>query len=130
MNTLEEGDVGMSRIPRAVHGATLVSGGVLAGLAYEVVGRPFDIARRAMHIQQLSHPSNVTPVASLRTFVHMVKDDGMSMFFRDPFVSTSGTSATRTVHQRIYAALRILGRAGPWGVGFLIYESFGPGLGP
>jgi len=39
-------------LPRVVHGFTLVAGGVTAGLAYEVVCRPFDVARRLAHIEQ------------------------------------------------------------------------------
>ena len=38
---------------RIVHGVTLVGGGVVAGLAYEVVCRPFDNARRWVHLDDL-----------------------------------------------------------------------------
>src|ERR1700676_2700037 len=45
-------------VPRAVHGVTLVSGGVVAGLAYELVSRPFDVARQLVRQDKAVYARN------------------------------------------------------------------------
>ncbi|KAJ3551531.1 hypothetical protein NM688_g4648 [Phlebia brevispora] len=39
--------------PRIVHAITLVTGGAIAGLAYEVCCRPWDAARKAVHVDRV-----------------------------------------------------------------------------
>lgn len=48
--------------------------------------------------------------------------DGIGVFFRS---TTSTVTESRTKYHRI---LRTMGRVGPWGVGFLVWEICGPGL--
>ena len=110
--------------PRTVHGLTLVSGGVVAGLAYEILSRPFDAARRAVQLNGMSNTGNREP--PMRVVLLKVKQDGLGSFFRDADSATAspGSAASR----RLYMALRTLARVGPWGVGFLVWEALGPGI--
>jgi hypothetical protein len=112
--------------PRTVHGIVLVSGGVVAGLAYEIICRPFDVARKVVHLQSISHrKSRSASLALTRTF----QDEGLLFFFRDPsVVHNLKEPAMSAARRRLYRVLRTLGRLGPWGVGFLVWEAFGPGL--
>jgi hypothetical protein len=120
---------------------------VVAGVAYEYVGRPFDAVRREWLVSHAtSLPVNSpTPTASPSPQVHdnsllrrrvvpplpmLVKDiytsGGLRAFFQSP-VSISSAPTTGW-QSRIYPVLRTLGRVGPWGVGFLVWEAFGPGI--
>lgn len=127
-----------TQIPRSVHGACLVSGGVISGLAYEMTGRPFDVARRTVRLYKVSHPvhgpqtmrNKANPI--FRALVNKFQSDGVVSFFRneiDTGASAQG-SGESVLRRRLYSTLRILGRVGPWGVGFLIWEALGPGLTP
>jgi hypothetical protein len=113
--------------PRTVHGFVLVSGGVVAGLAYEFLCRPFDVARKTVHLHRISHELKDRSAASVLT--RKLQEEGLLFFFRDPSATNdpSGSSVPVT-RRRLYAVLRTLGRLGPWGVGFLAWEAFGPGL--
>lgn len=107
-------------IPRIVHAMTLVTGGACAGLAYELASRPWDIARKVVHIDRVTAPSEHHSMAVL--LLHKVKTEGLSSFFVNPtnLPRESPSSHTRRV-------LRTLARVGPWGVGFLVWEAFRPG---
>lgn len=113
--------------PRTIHGIVLVSGGVVAGLAYELLCRPFDVARKVVHLDSISHElkDRSASLALTRKF----QEEGLLFFFRDPLavhnIKGPAESATR---RRLYNVARTLGRLGPWGVGFLVWEAFGPGL--
>lgn len=118
-----------SHIPRIVHGTCLVTGGVLAGLAYELSSRPFDEARRVVHAHYVSQPSNRTVAAALRALEDKARTDGIKYFFREARVhDTSSYETESLLRRRVRYTLRVLGRVGPWGVGFLIWEIYGPGL--
>jgi hypothetical protein len=108
--------------PRIVHAATLVSGGAVAGLAYEVVCRPIDHSRRAHYLQETHNKGDRSII---RTLSHKLKEDGILSFFKDPSSHLHETPSSRP---RLHAFLRTLARVGPWGVGFLVWESLGPGL--
>ena len=97
---------------RIVHSTTIVTGGLFAGLAYELVCRPFDVARRSLHDTQ--HSIGTTLITKFR-------EEGVLAFFRDP-TRTALSSGSG------YTWLRTLARLGPWGVGFLVWENFGPEL--
>jgi hypothetical protein len=100
--------------PRVVHSTTIVTGGMLAGLSYELVCRPFDVARRCIHISTIEgHRHSIRQVLA-----NKVREDGLLSFFRDPMASLSASNNTW---------LRMLGRVGPWGVAFLAWENLGPG---
>ncbi|KAF8831715.1 hypothetical protein F5879DRAFT_1009968 [Lentinula edodes] len=115
-------------IPKMIHSFALVSGGVLAGLAYEFTGRPWDHARRIVHLQKLQNPTEYAPWwAIFRQF----RQEGLSGFFANPALAHAPNpdpSIGSGYRPKLTVALRTLGRVGPWGIGFLIYESFGPGL--
>lgn len=116
--------------PRVVHGVTLVSGGVIAGLAYELLSRPWDVARRQVHLDQ-SHslatnsPRNYT----ISILARKLRDDGPLSFFQLPASLHEESPSTGVGRRRLYTTLRTLARVGPWGVGFLVWEAFGPGEG-
>lgn len=119
--------------PRTVHGITLVAGGVTAGLAYEMFTRPFDVARRAVHLERIAAANAAPPrlpSSLVAAVAHKLKDDGVISFFRDPANTASNTPiiSREGVRRRLMSASRMLARVGPWGVGFLVWESLGPGL--
>ncbi|THV07934.1 hypothetical protein K435DRAFT_741410 [Dendrothele bispora CBS 962.96] len=113
-------------ISRTVHGVTLVSGGVLAGLAYEYIGRPFDHARRIVHLHEVAHPRDSH--APLVVFKELRENP--VVFFRNPSPAVEDLSkpTLSSGRQRLLVVLRALSRVGPWGIGFLAWEAFGPGL--
>ncbi|KAJ3741801.1 hypothetical protein DFH05DRAFT_249899 [Lentinula detonsa] len=118
----------MRHIPRTIYGLTLVSGGVLAGLAYELTGRPWDHARRIVHMQKLQKPNERILWSAI---LHQFRQDGLPVFFQNPALATaknSDSSVYRGYRPKMAVALRTLGRVGPWGIGFLIYASFGPDM--
>jgi len=106
--------------PRFVHGITLVTGGVFAGLAYEFVSRPWDLARRAVPLDRGRRS------AALIIF-QKFRDDGAIAFFRDPSPHTASIHSPNK-HRRLRSTLRTLARVGPWGFGFLAWEAFGNSL--
>lgn len=114
-------------IPRILHGVTLVTGGALAGLAYEYVSRPFDAARKAVKIEGVIHPGE--RYSPWQALIRKFRDDGLPYFFRDPAASHfEHNSGTHHKYKRLASMLRILGRVGPWGVGFLVWEAYGPSI--
>jgi len=135
-NVIESRKFGGSRtqsvthhFPRIVHGIILVSGGVIAGLAYEIVSRPFDVARKVVQQDNIAYGRGRCRSTGMVAVVQKVRQDGCLVFFRDSFwadnsVKSPGSAGSR----RMYAALRTLARVGPWGIGFLVWEAFGPGL--
>jgi len=108
--------------PRAIHAATLVSGGAVAGLAYELVCRPIDHSRRAYYLQGVHDKGDYSIVRALSC---KLKEDGVLSLFKDPGAHLHNTPSSRP---RLHAFLRTIARVGPWGVGFLVWESLGPGL--
>ncbi|KAJ3728709.1 hypothetical protein C8R42DRAFT_272660 [Lentinula raphanica] len=116
----------MRHLPRIIFGFTLVSGGVLAGLAYELTGRPWDHARRIVHTLKLQDPNGRT---SWSAFLRQSRLEGLPVFFQNPAhttVKSPESCADRAYRPKLAMVLRTLGRVGPWGIGFLIYASFGP----
>ncbi|OBZ75426.1 hypothetical protein A0H81_04128 [Grifola frondosa] len=68
--------------PRIVHAITLVAGGTVAGLAYEIVCRPWDAARKAVHVDRLSPVSNGHSITTI--LLQKLRDDGLLSFFKNP----------------------------------------------
>lgn len=135
---------------RAVHAVTLVSGGVIAGLGYEMVCRPFDNARRVVHLADthrrgehirlaasnasVQFDTAVEPRLAVisRDIFQKIESDGLRYFFRDPQAIPlhvqAQASATSGSNRALYAFLRTMARLGPWGIGFLVWEGIGGGL--
>ncbi|KAG8828945.1 hypothetical protein FRC17_007290 [Serendipita sp. 399] len=136
---------------RIAQGVTLVAGGVIAGLGYEMVCRPFDHARRAVYLddmhrgaeqQGVSGSSSSSTAAGTRRVIspsrarivtgillQKLKTDGPLSFFVNPQLATHvQDTATQGSSRGIYALLRTLARVGPWGAGFLIFEAMGGSL--
>jgi len=67
--------------PRIVHGLTLVSGGVVAGLAYEFVSRPFDVARKVVQRDRIAHTRGRG--LAMMIVIEKIRQDGILIFFRD-----------------------------------------------
>ena len=108
--------------PRVVHAATLVSGGAVAGLAYEISCRPIDHSRRAYYLRGVHDKGDHSII---RILSHKLKEDGLLSLFKDPNSHLHDTPSSRP---RLHTFLRTVARVGPWGVGFLVWESLGPGL--
>jgi hypothetical protein len=114
-------------LPRVVHCFTLIAGGVTAGLAYEVVCRPWDVTRKLAEMERVQSLTTHRPRRYLiDSIARKIQDDGLLSFFRDAAGKEEGTLSTR--NQRLLVAGRTLGRVGPWGVAFLVWETFGPGI--
>ncbi|EKM55468.1 uncharacterized protein PHACADRAFT_173588 [Phanerochaete carnosa HHB-10118-sp] len=111
--------------PRVAHALTLVTGGAVAGLAYEMACRPWDIARKAVHVDRVVAAAEHHSVLSI--LLQKFRDDGWTSFFKRPTVHEHDSHAS-SAHRRLHALGRTLGRVGPWGIGFLAWEAFGPGL--
>jgi len=90
---------------------------VFAGLAYEFMCRPFDIARRAIYLDKLEYQEH-----SYRILRRRFTDDGPNFFFR-----SSNLPPACSVEQpsKLARFLRVIARVGPWGVGFLVWEAYG-----
>ncbi|KAH9842717.1 uncharacterized protein C8Q71DRAFT_734085 [Rhodofomes roseus] len=113
--------------PRTAHAITLVTGGALAGLAYEMICRPWDVARKVVHTDRVASSSQKH--SALKILSQKLRQDGLLSFFRDPHhvASHEGMSMT-PLRRRLYSTSRTVARVGPWGVGFLVWEAFGPGI--
>lgn len=113
--------------PRFAHGTVLVSGGVIAGVAYEFCGRPWDVARKVVHVNALSRKGSGRPSvkAAAHALLLKARSDGLSSYFQD---TNSVSHSPSGKYERLRATLRLLARVGPWGAGFLLWEAFGPGL--
>ncbi|KAJ7197159.1 hypothetical protein GGX14DRAFT_552434 [Mycena pura] len=121
------GDSLKRHLPQFLYGVTLVSGGVIAGISYEVIGRPWDAARHAMRLDRLTtHEHRSAPIV----IMHKIQEEGFFYLFRDPTaVNVDRITVTTHGHRRIYSVLRTLARVGPWGIGFLVYQAYDSGLG-
>lgn len=116
-------------LPRFTHAFTLVCGGMMAGLTYETFCRPWDVARRAIAFDRPHVPHLRSRQSSFSVLIQKLQEDGITSFFREHSAGCSKHSESRSnAHRRISSAVRTLARVGPWGVGFLVWESFGPGL--
>ncbi|KAG8947280.1 hypothetical protein FRC04_010856 [Tulasnella sp. 424] len=129
---------------RVGHGIVLVGGGVAAGLGYEFAGRPFDNARRIVHEQRLHsearssrRPLPITaPVQDpssfrliMRIVIAHIREHGVMSLLQNTAGGAAAASADAgrsPGYRRAVIALRALGRLGPWGVGFLMWEGFAP----
>ena len=110
---------------RVVHALTLVTGGAVAGLAYELSCRPWDIARKAVHIDRVVSTSGQHSTLSI--LMRKIQDEGWLVFFKHP-VTHEHDASSSSLHRRLHTLGRTLARVGPWGIGFLAWEAFGPGL--
>lgn len=90
---------------------------VFAGLAYEFTCRPFDIARRAIYLNNLERLEPPYKILQ-RRFI----ENGVTFFFQTNIMPQFQPVKQPTKWTRI---LRTIGRVGPWGVGFLIWEVYG-----
>lgn len=111
--------------PRVAHALTLVTGGAVAGLAYELACRPWDVARKAVRVDRVVAGAERHSVPAI--LLQKLRDDGWVSFFKPPVVHEHDPHAS-PMHRRLHALGRTLARVGPWGIGFLAWEAFGPGL--
>lgn len=111
---------------RVAYAGVLVGGGAIAGLTYEVVGRPFDNARHLARAEQLApHTPHRTLVQLLAT---KLRHEGPLSFLKDPLAQPVPPGYVPRWQQRLYSASRALARVGPWGVGFLAFEYWSPSV--
>ncbi|KAF9228582.1 hypothetical protein BS17DRAFT_772199 [Gyrodon lividus] len=117
------------QLPRVIHALTLVGGGALAGLAYESLCRPWDVARRVIELERVVPSHSTGSHSSLSTLIQKAREDGISSFFREQSAGLREPLKFQSnIQRRISFALRTLSRVGPWGMGFLMWEALGPGL--
>ena len=95
---------------------------VVAGLSYEHVCRPWDIARRTIHLERLKPYRNHE--SSFKILRGRMDVEGFQYFFKSDNLPHNPTEA-RSTYTTI---LRTAGRVGPWGLAFLVWEAYGPGL--
>ncbi|KAG9084910.1 hypothetical protein FRC07_013510 [Ceratobasidium sp. 392] len=124
---------------RIVQSLILVSGGVIGGVGHEIVGRPFDISRRVLHINE-THvrtermaSARTTPlprdsllnrtISAFNVLRETVREEGYLYFFRSP--TPTAFESDSSPYRRLHTALRTLGRVGPWGVAFVVWEATG-----
>jgi len=103
---------------RIVHGTLMVTGGVVAGLVYEFIGRPFEVMRS---LTRSSLPADKTLQGKnmLQIVLQRAQTRGITSFFRSAEVARTSS--------RTQSCLRLLGRVGPWGLAFWIWEVLGLG---
>jgi len=104
---------------RVIHGTLLVTGGVVAGLVYEFIGRPFEVMRSLTH-SSLPSEKALQSRSMLQIALYRARTRGIISFFRSAEVARSST--------RSQSFLRLLGRVGPWGLAFWIWEVLGLGI--
>ncbi|PBK83727.1 hypothetical protein ARMGADRAFT_667164 [Armillaria gallica] len=129
------------QFPRTIHGVTLVTGGVycpllsiklkfmnffqvVAGLAYEFVGRPWDVARRTVQLDRISSDHVGGKHSPLIALLNKFREEGLVYFFRNPYKVVDHAHSFSPSQRRLNTMLRTLGRVGPWGVGFLVWEAY------
>ncbi|TDL27304.1 hypothetical protein BD410DRAFT_762087 [Rickenella mellea] len=117
-------------LPRIVHGTWLVSGGVAAGLSYELVGRPWDVARRIVYLQRAHYSTTSSKYSPtiLQCISNHVRTEGLTSFFRRSSLTFDAETIYRAAPTRTQTAIRTLARVGPWGIAFLVWEALGPGI--
>ncbi|KIK97182.1 hypothetical protein PAXRUDRAFT_136834 [Paxillus rubicundulus Ve08.2h10] len=116
-------------LPRVTHALTLVGGGALAGLTYETLCRPWDVARRVIELENTLPSHSAKSHSPVSTLVRKAREDGIASFFREqPAALRKSLESQSSIQRRIFSARRTLVRVGPWGMGFLVWEALGPGL--
>ena len=98
---------------RVAYATTLVAGGAVAGLCYEVVGRPFDNARYLARLEQLT--PHTPPRTIPQLLIAKLKNDGAVSFLKDPNASQVAPEYAKAWQQRLFTTSRALARVGPWG---------------
>jgi len=104
---------------RLVHGTILVTGGVVAGVVYEFIGRPFEVMRTLTR-SSLPSERSLERGGLLDKALQRARKRGISSFFQSAEVARTSS--------RAQSCLRLLGRVGPWGLAFWIWEVLGLGL--
>ncbi|KAF8717827.1 hypothetical protein RHS02_09318, partial [Rhizoctonia solani] len=136
-----------SGINRFTQSLVLVAGGVVGGIGHELVGRPFDTARRILYIHdthtraKFAHGLKNQPhtdsgstilrdrtrhyrlTTSIRILRETARKEGILYFFRSP--TPTSFDSKSSPYQRLQTALRTLGRVGPWGIAFVVWEATG-----
>jgi len=72
-----------------------------------------------------------TPDQSISQIISgTLQNRGLLYFFRDPSAVIDHIEPDSALRRRAILGLRTLGRVGPWGIGFLVWEAYGSGLNP
>ena len=119
---------------RVAQAITIVTGGVLASLAAEVVGRPFRTSQRILQINSqltvdpYSHTKRTTP--SRTPLLDTLRSQGIRPFIQpDGVFRPDGMSQKSASARGSRALLRRMGwrmaAVGPWGFGFLVWAWVG-----
>jgi len=89
-----------------------------------MVCRPLDNARRTLYLDKISAYGHHSIA---RAILHQMRVEGISSLFKDS-MGHLHDSAPQTSRPRLSAFLRTLGRISPWGLAFIFFEAFGPGI--
>lgn len=117
----------LRNVPKIVNAIALIGGGVLAGLIYEAVSQPWDRVRRIIYVYRLEHPELQRSVPGI--VADAVRKEGLLTLVRDPAAVGTLLATPHPSPSWISNLARTLARVGPWGVGFLVWEAYGPGIG-
>lgn len=90
-----------------------------AGLVYEFIGRPFEVFRALTH-SSLPSERAMQSKGILQIAINRVQTRGILSMFQSADISRSSSRGQRY--------LRLLGRVGPWGLAFWIWEVLGLGM--
>lgn len=82
-----------------------------------------------VHLEHTVHASTKRSAASI--VAEQLRHNGVLAFFRHPIAlhPEGELPASGWLRKSSYNTIRALARVGPWGVGFLVWEAYGPGLG-
>ncbi|KAF9532312.1 hypothetical protein CPB83DRAFT_847633 [Crepidotus variabilis] len=108
-----------TQLPAIANGVTLITGGVFAGLAYEYSCRPFEIARRIIYLERLERPDTAYRILGKR-----IATEGLGSLFQSDILPHVHSTGPPSKWAKVY---RTIGRVGPWGIGFLVWEAYGSG---
>lgn len=101
---------------------------VAAGLAYEYVCLPWDNARRLVYLERAAASRDTPQISTLAVLTKELDERGPWGFFQQATVPRESKPITLKRYVKVYAALRTIARAGPWGIGFLVWEAYGAGV--
>ncbi|EIW73170.1 hypothetical protein M231_07448 [Tremella mesenterica] len=119
-------------VARVAQAATIVSGGIVASLLAEMIGRPFRACQKIMHSanSDISYPPSSSSISFRRHPVYYTyRTQGLRPFLHPDDPPSSKISGSQIHEIRFRRALTRVGwrlaAVGPWGFGFLVWAWVG-----
>ena len=98
-----------------------MTGGVVAGLVYEFIGRPFEVVRSLSRLSLPQASDKLLNGNMLQVALYRARTRGVLSLFQSAEVARTSS--------RTQSCLRLFGRVGPWGLAFWVWEVLGLGSG-